>query len=194
MWNAEEIRERYKVFDDSKIRELASNPTGLRKDIIPILKEEIQRRNLGVEIIAFVDNEIDYFKGVARQGLIREIKKSVCSGCSQKAPLKGYRFTTVVSFLLISNTKTVSRIICSNCASTKRIQSMTKTFFLGWWSKKGILATPFALVSDTIKIFKAESENDKVYNEFIDNNTGSLRTALKSNGGINGVLERFNKA
>ena len=37
MWTVEEVRENYKNYDNAKIRELASNPKVLRKEIIPVL-------------------------------------------------------------------------------------------------------------------------------------------------------------
>jgi hypothetical protein len=193
MWTVEEIREKYRTFEDSKIRELANNPRGLRKEIVPILKEEIKRRNLDVAITEWIDNEINSFEGLERQNLVRKIAKSKCSLCRTDSNLDGYRFNTIISFLFIVKNKTEIRIICNNCAGSKRLTSMTTTFFLGWWSKKGIPLTPFTVVSDLIKIFRKEFESKKVIDQFIDGNTGTLRACLKKENGLDEVLAQFNK-
>lgn len=193
MWTVEDFKKTYRNFDDSKIKELALRPNALRKDVIPILKEEIKRRNLDVSITEWVNNEINYFEGLERQNLIRKIAKSKCSSCSVNSGLDGYRFNTIISLLFVITDKTEARIICTNCAKNKRFSSMATTFFLGWWSKRGLFSTPVAFISDFIKIFRKQSESKKVYDEFIDNNTGTLRTGLQTEDGLNEVLAKFNE-
>ena len=47
MYSIEEIRENYKEFSDSKIENIARNESkGLRKEVLGILKDEIEKRNL----------------------------------------------------------------------------------------------------------------------------------------------------
>jgi len=49
-----EIRKNYERFDDTQIRSIAeADVKGLREDAIPILIEEIKKRNLGNELIEF---------------------------------------------------------------------------------------------------------------------------------------------
>jgi hypothetical protein len=66
---------------------------------------------------------------------------------------------------------------------------MLKTFFLGWWSKRGIIATPFTLISDLIKIFRKKSESKEILDEFIENNTGILRIIIEENNLENFIAE-----
>lgn len=191
MLTVEEIRKTYKQFEDWKIKELALNPKALRKEIIPILNEEIKNRNLGIDLITWVQNETNIFEGLEKKNLIQKITRSKCSLCSENSNLSGYRFTTIFSALIILTNKTESLIICNSCAKSKRLDSMLKTLVFGWWSRKGILLTPFALVSDLIRIFRPESDSKKVFDEFIENNTGELRLALEKNN-LEAIIEHSN--
>lgn len=194
MWTVKEIKRNYKNFDDSKIKELALNPKGLRKEIIPILNEEIKNRNLDVRLIEWIKYETNTFDGIEKRNLIQKIQKSRCSLCSINSQLNGYRFTTIISALIIIKNKTENKIICVDCAKHKRINSMVSTLFLGWWSKKGILLTPFTLISNFIKIFKNETESKEVIEEFITKNTGVLRIILEKENNLDQILAKFNES
>jgi hypothetical protein len=192
MWTVDEIKKSYKNFDDSKIKELALNPKGLRKEIVPILNEEIKNRNLDIELIKWVNYETNTFEGIEKRNLIEKIRKSKCSLCSINSNLSGYKFNTIISALIIVTDKTENQIICNDCAKSNRLKSMSTTFFLGWWSKRGIISTPFTLISDLIKIFRKESESKEIFDEFIANNTGVLRVILEKENSLNEILAKFN--
>src|SRR5690606_31040437 len=123
-----------KKLDDWKIKELASNPKTFRKEVIPVLNEEISRRNLGVELIKWVNLETHSFKGLERKNIIEQIRKSQCSVCLSKSQLYGYKFTTIISALITTFDKTEHQIICEGCAKKKRFRSTSKTVLFGWWS------------------------------------------------------------
>jgi hypothetical protein len=192
MWTVEEIRKNYKNFDDGKIKEIALNPKGLRKEIILILNEEIRNRNLDIQLIEWVNNETNKFEGLEKQNLLDKIAKLKCSLCLVNSNLHAYRFNTIISALVTITDKTENLIICDQCAKSKRLNTMLKTFFLGWWSKRGIIATPFTLISDLIKIFRKKSESKEILDEFIENNTGILRIIIEENNLENFIAE-FNR-
>jgi len=191
MLTVEEIRKTYRQFEDWKIKELALDPKALRIDIIPILNEEIKNRNLGIDLITWIQNETNTFEGLEKENLIREIIRSKCSSCFVNSNLSGYRFNTIFSALITITNKTEGLIICSDCARSKRLDSMLKTLVFGWWSRSGFIATPLALVSDLIRIFRPESESKKVIDQFIEDNTGALRLALQKNN-LEGIIEHSN--
>jgi len=193
MWTVEEIRENYRKFEDWKIRELAQNPSGLRKEIVPILIEEIKKRNLDIELITWVNYETNKFEGFEKKDLIKRILNSKCSLCNLNSNLKGYKFNTLISVLINITDKSESLIICNDCARKKRLNSMLKTFFLGWWSKRGIISTPFTLISDLINIFKKESVSKEIIDDYIENNTGMLRLSLEKNN-LNEMIAEFNNS
>lgn len=192
MLTINEIRENYKKFDDWKIKELALNPRVLRKEIVPVLNEEILRRNLDVELIKWVNYETNTFEGLQRKNLIQKIRTSKCSCCFEKSKLNGYEFNTITSALIFTKERKERQIICKDCAKSKRIKSMSTTFFLGWWSKKGFLSTPFTLITDLIRIFRKEAEDAAVIDDFISNNTGKLRIALEDGHDLNRIIGKFN--
>ena len=103
--------------------------------------------------------------------------------------MHAYRFNTIISALVTITDKTENLIICDQCAKSKRLNTMLKTFFLGWWSKRGIIATPFTLISDLIKIFRKKSESKEILDEFIENNTGILRIIIEENNLENFIAE-----
>jgi hypothetical protein len=189
MWTVEEIRKNYRNFDDGKIKEIALNPKGLRKEIIPILNEEIRNRNLDIQLIEWVNYETNKFEGLEKQNLLEKIAKLKCSLCLVNSNLHAYRFNTIISALVTITDKTENLIICDQCAKSKRLNTMLKTFFLGWWSKRGIIATPFTLISDLIKIFRKKSESKEILDEFIENNTGILRIIIEENNLENFIAE-----
>ncbi|WP_264510449.1 hypothetical protein [Flavobacterium sp. N1719] len=192
MLTVEEIRKNYKNFDDGKIKEIALNSKGLRREIIPILNEEIRNRNLDIQLIEWVNYETNKFKGLEKQNLLNKIAKLKCSMCLVNSNLHAYRFNTLISAFVTITDKTENLIICDQCANSKRLNTMLITFFFGWWSKKGILLTPFTLISDLIKIFRKNSESKKILDEFIENNTGILRIAIKENK-LENFISEFNK-
>jgi hypothetical protein len=189
MWTVEEIRKNYRNFDDGKIKEIALNPKGLRKEIIPILNEEIRNRNLDIQLIEWVNYETNKFEGLEKQNLLEKIAKLKCSLCLVNSNLHAYRFNTIISALVTITDKTENLIICDQCAKSKRLNTMLKTFFLGWWSKRGIIAKPFTLISDLIKIFRKKSESKEILDEFIENNTGILRIIIEENNLENFIAE-----
>ena len=53
-----DIRENYKNFDDWKIEKIASEEAGsLRPEVLDILKAEIKKRNLNLNLIDSVDSQ-----------------------------------------------------------------------------------------------------------------------------------------
>lgn len=192
MFTIEELKENYKNFDDAKIEKIALNPTGLRREVVPILKEEIKKRGLNIELMKWVGYEAIYFEGLEREKLLTDIRRSICSNCNINTDLKGYRFNTVISAFILLGDVTKEKIICAKCARKMRTRSMLKTFFLGWWSRQGILMTPYALFSDIIRIFRVERESEEIIDKFIDANTGVLRMSMDEKIQISEVLRGFN--
>jgi hypothetical protein len=193
MLTVEEIKRNYQKFEDWKIKEIALNPKGLRKEIIPILNNEIKLRNLGIELINWVNSETNTIEGQERKNLIYKILKSNCSICKENSNLRGFSFHTIIAAGIILKDNTEKLIICSKCAKRKRLNALFQTLFFGWWSESGLLKTPYTLISELCKIFRKESENEMVINEFIDNNTRILRNSLEKNN-LNQILKNYNTA
>ena len=98
MYNIEEIRENYKGFSDSKIENIAKKESkGLRKEVVEILKEEIEKRNLDKNLISWVETETKTFDGIERESLIKKIQHLNCPKCSEKKDrLYGFEINKVI--------------------------------------------------------------------------------------------------
>lgn len=177
MYSIEEIKENYKDFPDSKIENIARNESkGLRKEVLGILKEEIEKRNLDERLITWVNVETNTLTDFEKQSLIRKIENLKCPNCGQKeSKLIGQKFNTIVSAIIWCNETTENRIICSNCGRKKKIKSFLINGLAGWWSRRGILLTPYTLIKDTINLFFKKKINDRIIEEFIEQNNGMFR-------------------
>jgi hypothetical protein len=193
MNSIEEIIENYKNYSDQKIEYIAKNPTGLRKEIVPFLVEEIKRRKLNIELIDWVNYESNTFEGLERDNIINLIKYNTCSICQIEKDLFGFKFNTIISAIILIEDKTEFKIICNECATPIRIKTMITTLLLGWWSKQGFLSTPFTVISDLYKMLTKESQSDEIIESFIDKNTGNLRMVLDKKKIMKNLLASFNK-
>ncbi len=177
MYSVEEIRENYKGFSDSKIESIAENESkGLRKEVLEILKSEIEKRNLDKRLITWVDAETNTLTEFEKQSLIKKIENLKCPNCGQKrSKLSGQEFNTIVSLIIFCNDLTQNRILCDYCGKNKKIKSMLITFFAGWWSRRGVLNTPYTIIKDTINLFYKKKINDRIITKFIEQNNGMFR-------------------
>lgn len=177
MYSIKEIKENYKRFSDSKIENIARNESkGLRKEVLGILKEEIEKRNLDERLITWVDAETNTLTDFEKQTLIRKIENLKCPNCGLKeSKLIGQEFNTIVSVILFCNETTEIRILCENCGRNKKIKSFAINVLAGWWSSRGILLTPYTLLKDTINLFYKKKINDRIVSEFIEQNNGMFR-------------------
>jgi hypothetical protein len=175
MISLESIAEKYKNLDDNSILELAHGAKGLRKEVVPILKAEVEKRNLGNELLNWIDLETFRFEPEELVTLMDQISLEKCTLCNKNHDIAGYRFNTIVSGGILLNRTEAYRIICKQCASKERMSTMLTTFFLGWWSRQGILSTPLTLIGDFFKVFKKKSENKLVMLHFIENHTAMIR-------------------
>jgi len=194
MYSVEEIRENYKGFSDSKIENIARNESkGLRKVVLGILKMEIEKRNLDESLITWVDAETNTLTDFEKQSLIKKIENLKCPNCEQKrSKLIGQEFNTVVSVILWCNDITEKRILCYYCGRNKKFKSFLITGFVGWWSRRGILLTPYTLIKDTINIFFQKKINDRIIEEFIEQNNGLFRLHGAENESLSNLISWHN--
>jgi len=194
MYSVEEIRENYKEFSDSKIENIARNESkGLRKEILKVLKTEIENRNLDERLITWVDAETKTLTDFEKQSLIKKIENLNCPNCGQKRrKLIGQEFNTIISLILWCNDTTENRILCYYCGRNKKIKSFLITGFAGWWSKRGILLTPYTLIKDTINIFFQKKINDRIIAEFIEQNNGMFRLHGTDNENLSNLIAWHN--
>jgi len=168
MLSNDEIKKNYKSFDNEKIKRIASKDAkSLREDTLPILIDEIKKRNLGNQLIEWVKaerrklskNELDILKN--------KVKSSACTHCQKQAnDLKGYQFTTITGILVDENITDYKVIICEKCGNKNQRNAALWTLFFGWWSVGGFFATLLSPI-DFIKNKWNKKENSEFIRPYV---------------------------
>ncbi|MCB0453417.1 MAG: hypothetical protein KDC94_11155 [Aequorivita sp.] len=195
MYSIDEIRENYKEFSDSKIENIAKKESkGLRKEVLGILKDEIEKRKLDKNLISWVETETKTYSGIERDLLIKKIQNLNCPKCSEKKDrLYGFEINQVVSVLLFANDTRNEKILCLSCGKKAKWKAILITFFAGWWSRRGIFLTPWIVIKDTFNFLFINKISDKIINRLIDENTGHFRRKGTENGTLNRLIKRRNE-
>ncbi|HHB51650.1 MAG TPA: hypothetical protein ENK75_01195, partial [Saprospiraceae bacterium] len=144
MIDIKEIEENYTRFSDSQIENIAAYESkGLRKEVLGILKKEIEKRELDKNLITWVEAETNSYKGMERESLKIKIQNLNCPKCSRKEDkLYGFEINRVISVLLLTYDTRKEKILCKSCGKKEKLYAILITFFAGWWSRRGILLTP----------------------------------------------------
>ena len=180
MLTKEEIRASYKSFDDNKILKLAQNPKGLTKEAIPVLIEEVRLRNLDTSFIEWIQLENNPLNQLEKDSIFSNIKNSKCSICKTNSDLKAYEFHSVISAVIFCDAILQHLIICEKCNKKIRWKNFFNTILLGWWSRKGFIATITALLTEFFNLFLVKRINDRILNTLIEENNGTFRKILSS--------------
>ena len=176
MYTPEEIAESYKKMDDAELVKFASTQARtLRKDVVKVLKKEIESRNLDASLLSWIDSEAQDFIGLERESLLQKIKGSQCPNCGVCADLNGYEFTRITSYLIRCVQRKYTLIICSSCGRKEKWTTIGLNFLLGWWSKYGLFITPYTIIKDLLNFFFIKRISSRILEEFIDVNTGYFR-------------------
>ena len=194
----EDIRKNYRNFDDDKIESLAkSDAKKLRPEVVPILIEEIKRRNLSENLIASIEVQL---KKVSKEELDKYnllIQTQACPECQSKTKkLNAIILTEVISMILLTRTTKHFKIACPDCLTVFRKKSDNKTLLLGWWGIPwGIIKTLGALRinSKMAKIIDLEEPND-IFKAFIIENIGKIESSKEDKKSLNSILNNANHA
>lgn len=77
---------------------------------------------------------------------LQEVHQGVCPCCGGAGPVDVHYAYRVMSFLVITQYRTVPIISCSGCGTGSKIKNLFITMFLGWWGFPfGIILTPIYL-------------------------------------------------
>ena len=195
MYSVEEIRENYKDFSDSKIENIAKNESkGLRKEVLGILKDEIEKRNLDKNLINWIETETKTFDGIERESLINKIQNLNCPKCSKKKDrLYGFEINQIVSVLLYTHDTRNEKILCMSCGKKAKLNAILITLFAGWWSRRGFFLTPINVIRDSFNFLFIEKISDRIINRLINENTGHFRRIGIENGTLNRLIKTRNE-
>jgi len=193
MVEVNEIRKNYERFDDTRIRSIAKNDVkGLREEVIPILIEEIKKRNLDDGLIEWINAESRKLSKSELGTLKRKVKQSICESCKENRQLKGYEFTTTIGMLIATITSDYKLILCEKCGRERRRASAFWTAILGWFSARGLILTPFALISKIKASIQEDKQSEQIIESFIKTNIGKITIEKDSEEVIQKLLKEFN--
>lgn len=129
------VRQGYqKMTDDELVLIATQDAVGLTQEAQEVIKEEIQRRNLDVNIVRGVaaqNKEYTIQEVDAYCDIIQNLNCPVCQNSSQKlnATLTG----EVVSYIFLTQYKKEIKVACPYCLDKASDAALTKTAALGWW-------------------------------------------------------------
>lgn len=195
MIDIEDIRKNYQNFLDEKIIDLARNSSkGLRKEVIPILKEEIIRRNLDISLLNWIEAE----SAELTKSEFESIKKNIiclkCPNClNQNGYLFGFKSNKIISYVIDYDKITYYRIFCKKCGNKLILKSLLTTFGLGWWSIRGLFMTPITLATDIINLLFCRRLSEQIIDAFIRDNIGRIRTREVTDKSLTSLIKNFNK-
>ncbi|HRF40659.1 MAG TPA: hypothetical protein PK198_17825 [Saprospiraceae bacterium] len=174
MLTKEELEAVYKKFDDDKIVKLAMDESkSLREDAVPILEQEIIRRNLDDKLLEWIKWERNFFKGAELESIKAVIKNSQCTECGGKdSEIKGFN---IHYYSMFDSTFDANIIVCERCGKRARKKSYIKTATLGWISFYGIISVPLYFIGEIIASFSRENTSKEIIESFIFENTGLIR-------------------
>lgn len=194
MFSVEEIRENYKKLEDYQIEKLAANESKtLRREVLVVLKDEIEKRNLNPTLITWIDAETNPLSEAEKKELTKKMKNLTCPNCKRtKTVLSGHEFTTIISMLIICKQKTQKKILCDSCASSEKMSAFFQTFLFGWWSRSGILLTPYTLIKQPINFFFKKKINTRVMNDFFTVTNGLIRIQGSEDKALEEIIKKYN--
>jgi hypothetical protein len=192
----EDIRKNYRNFDDSKIQELAKQDASkLRPEVVPILMEEIRRRNLSENLILGIDAQLKTLSPEELLDYCTLIQKQPCPICNGKTQkLNAIVLKEIVSMILLSNVTNHLKIGCPQCLEKSKSEINLKTALLGWWSTKGIFYTIRALAQNKrMEKYIRDYEPNEILKSYILENIGAIETNKNNPIALNNMLKRANR-
>ena len=174
----EQIRKNYKEADDSKIIYLARNEVGsLHPDVIQILADEIQNRELDPDLIQGI---IDQTRELTEEEVVKlkfKITGLPCPECRQKtSPLVGTLLREVKSFIVITTYNKRGIISCKLCGNRERKETIMMTALFGWWGFPwGFFRTAQTLAASVADKKRQDVLSDEILVDFVARNIGSIR-------------------
>ena len=176
-----EIRENYKNFDNYKIEKIASEDAGkLRPEVLEILKEEIKKRNLNLNLIDSVNSQTRELSEQEFNEYCQILRNHPCPICKSKTQkINATMIGRVVSILILTSYEKSLKVACSNCLDEMHSKANTKSALLGWWGFPwGPIQTirSFIFNSNMKKNNRTEKPNE-IFTSFIISNIGIMEKA-----------------
>ena len=191
-----DIRENYKKFDDWKIEKIASEEAGsLRLEVLDILKAEIKKRNLNINLIDSVNSKIRALTESEFDKYCEILRNHPCPKCNSKTQkINATMVGRVVSILIMTNYEKSLKVACSNCLDEMHREANMKSALLGWWGIPwGPIQTirSFMFNSRMKKNNRTEKPNE-FFSSFIVSNIGIMERAKNEPEKLTEFINRTN--
>lgn len=196
--NLDDIRKNYRNFDDYKIERIASEDAGkLRPEVLEILKAEIKKRNLNLNLIDVVDSQIKELTELEFNEYSNILKNHTCPICKSKTQkINATIVGRVVSMLILTNYEKSLKVACSDCLDEMHRKANLKSAILGWWGFPwGPIQTirSFIFNSNMKKNNRTEKPNE-IFASFIVSNIGIMEKAKTEPEKLTEFINRTNNA
>ena len=191
----DKVREFYGTLENEKIEQLALEEAGgLEPAVLPILKAEIEKRSLPLNLIEAIDVQTKTISEDELKTYVSRIVNMRCPECGKNdSELEGSIIRSVTSFVLMTTYKKSHVLSCNDCRNSLRKSAISKTILLGWWGIPwGIFRTPHALIMSTFENNKRESISKEVINTFIENNIGLIKANWDSEYELVRIIQAHN--
>ncbi len=191
-----DIRDNYKNFPDWKIEKIASAEAGsLRPEVLDILKAEIKKRNLNLNLIDSVDSQTKELTESEFNEYCEILRNHPCPNCESKTQkINATMVGQVVSMLIMTNYEKSLKVACSDCLDKMHSKANTKSALLGWW---GIPWGPIQTIRSFIynSSMKKNNRTEKpngIFASFIVSNVGIMEKAKTEPEKLTELINRTN--
>ena len=192
-----DIKENYKKFDDWEIEKIASEEAAsLRPEVIDILKSEIEKRNLNLNLLDSVNSQIKELTESEFNQYSNILRNHPCPSCKSRTNrINATMVGRVISMLILTNYEKNLKIACSDCLDELHRKANTKSSLLGWW---GFPWGPVQTIRSFIFNSKMKKNNrtekpNEIFSSFVINNVGILETAKTNPEKLTEFIIRTNK-
>ena len=193
-----DIIENYRNFEDWKIEKIASEEAGsLRPEVLDILKAEIKKRKLNLNLIDSIDSQTKELSESEFNEYCEILRNHPCPKCNSKTQkINATMVGRVISMLIMTNYEKSLKVACSNCLDEMHSKANMKSALLGWW---GIPWGPIQTIRSFIfnSIMKKNNRTKKpneIFVGFIISNIGIMEKAKTEPEKLTEFINRTNNA
>ena len=193
-----DIIENYRNFEDWKIEKIASEEAGsLRPEVLDILKAEIKKRKLNLNLIDSIDSQTKELSESEFNEYCEILRNHPCPKCNSKTQkINATMVGRVISMLIMTNYEKSLKVACSNCLDEMHSKANMKSALLGWW---GIPWGPIQTIRSFIfnSIMKKNNRTEKpneIFVGFIISNIRIMEKAKTEPEKLTEFINRTNNA
>ena len=193
-----DIRDNYNNFDDWKIEKIASEEAGsLRPEVLDILKAEIKKRNLNLNLIDSVDSQRKELTESEFNKYCAILRNHPCPNCESKTQkINATMIGRVVSMLIMTNYEKSLKVACSDCLDQMHSKANKKSVLLGWW---GIPWGPIQTIRSFIYNSSMKKNNrtekpNEIFVSFVVSNIGIMEKAKTEPEKLTEFINQTNNA